>query len=335
MIYHIKKIKPCQLNLTVALDRADLDNYLNEAQKYLANDLRIKGFRRGKAPVEIAKGELEKKQVLKTAFDFAFKQTLAEILEKEKIDLIDAGDFEVKENSSQKITYSVILTVFPEFKLAKYRAIQVKKKDVSISEEEIGRTLEFIRNSKKINGFAPELNDDFAKSLGRFENLSQLKDSVKNGLRQEKEKKESQRIQSFVLDSIAENTKIEVPPFLIIRQLDQMMLDLDADLHRQGLELGLFLAKIKKTQDQLRDQWKLKAELLVKKALILKEIARVENIKVESEEVKERTSQFLQSFTTVEEAQKQIDLPKLSNQIQQILLNEKVLIFLGKEARPV
>ena len=332
MKYQINKIRSYQADLIVTLDQKDLDYYLNEARKHLANNLKIKGFRPGKAPLEITKDKLDKEEVLNTAFNFAFKQSFGDILIKEKIDLIDAGKFEVKENSPVQMTYSVSLTVFPEFELAGYKNIRVKKNEVFISEEEIDKTIEFIRNSKKQNGTLPELTDEFAKSLGQFRDLKQLKESVGEGLKEEKEIKESQRIQAFVLDKITETTKIEAPPSLIGQQLDQMILNLDADLHRDGMELGLFLAKINKTQDELRNEWRPKAELLVKKTLIVKKISVIEGIKIDSEEIKLRMSQFFQNFSTPNEVQKNVDLQKLAGQIEQILLNQKVLSFLEKEA---
>lgn len=328
MNYSLKKIKLYELELLVSLDKSDLDSYIKEAQKYLANDLKIKGFRQGKVPFEIAKDKLDKKEVLEIAFDIAFKQSFSDVLVREKFELINSGKFEVKENSVEKMVYSVLLTIFPEFRLGDYKNIKIDKKNISVSPEEIDKTIEFIRSSRKNGGVKPELNDDFVKSLGNFESLEQLKDSINDGLKKEKEIKESQRIQSLILDKIAENTKTEIPPILIDRQLDQMMLDLDSDLHGQGMELSLFLAKIKKTSDELRNDWKPKAETLVKKALILKEIAKKENIRVQANEVKEKISQFVQNFGTI----KNIDLPKISNQIEQILLNQKVLAFLEKEA---
>lgn len=332
MNYKLNKIRAYELELLITLDKSDLDYYIKEAQKYLANDLKIKGFRQGKVPPEIAKDKLDKKEVLETAFDIAFKQSFSDVLMKEKFELINAGKFEVKDNSAEKMVYAVLLTVFPELKFGNYKNISVDKKNISVSFEEIDKAIEFIRSSKKTNGVMPELNDDFAKSLGNFENLAQLKVSVSDGLRQEKEIKDNQRIQSEILDKIASETETEIPPILIDRQLDQMMLDLDADLHGQGMELGPFLAKIKKTSAELRDEWRPRAGSMVKKALILREIAKKENIQVKAEEIKEKISDFVKNFGTLEEAEKNIDLPKLSDQIQQILLNQKVLSFLEKEA---
>jgi len=332
MKYNLKKNKSYLVNLVVTLDQNDLGHYLEEARKDLANNLRIRGFRKGRAPLEITKDKLNEGHVLNKALDLAMKQSFGEILTKEKIELVDAGSFEVKENSPNRMVYSILLTVFPEFKMADYKNIRIKKNDISVSEEEIDKTVEFIRNSKKQNGVLPEITDEFAKSLGQFKDLKEFRVSVGGGLEQEKQEKESQRIQTFILDKIAGSTKIEVPPLLVDRQLGQMVFDLDADLHRNGLELGLFLAKIKKTQDELKNEWRPKAEVLVKEALIIKEIAKREDMKVEPDEVRERLNQFLQNFATIEKVQKNIDLPGLASQIQQILLNQKVLAFLEKEA---
>lgn len=332
MKWNLKRTKPYELNIIVDLDTKDLEYYLNEARKHLANDLKIEGFRKGKVPFEIAKDKLDKKQVLNTAFDLAFRQSFSDVLAKEKIEVIEAGKFEVKENSSDQLIYSVLFTVFPNFEMADYKKIKAKKNNISVSEEEIDKTIESLRDSRKRNGIAPELNDEFAQSLGRFRNLNELRNNVRDGLKQEKEIKESQRIQSFILDKIAEETTIEAPPVLVDRQTDQMMLDLDADLRREGMEFGLFLAKIKKTKDELIAEWRPKAEALVKKALIMKEIAKKENISVDPGEVQEKLDQFTQSLGGVEEIQKNIDLQKLADQLRQIILNQKVLAFLEKES---
>ncbi|MEK7579688.1 MAG: trigger factor [Patescibacteria group bacterium] len=332
MKYNLKKNKSCEISLVVTFDKEDLDYYVNEAQKNLANNLKIEGFRKGKVPLEVAKDKLDKNEVLKIAFDLAFRQSFSDILFKEKLELIDASKFEVKENSSDMMVYSVILIIFPEFKVADYHDMRIKRNAVSVSEEEIDKTAESIRDSRKKDGVIPELNDEFARNLGQFNDLKEFRVSIGEGLKQEKEIKESQRIQSAILDKIAEKTKVESPSLLIERQLDQMMLELDADLHRQGLELGLFLAKIKKTKDALRSEWKPKAELLVKKALIIKEISKKENIKTDEQEVKEKMNQLLQGFGNPEQAEKNIDLPKLAEQMKQIILNQKVLVFLEKKA---
>jgi len=424
MNYTIKKQKSCEFQLTVILDKEDLNHYIKEAQKYLTNDLRIEGFRKGKVPLDIAKDKLNKEEVLKTAFDFAFKQSFVEVLIKEKIDLIDFSDFKVKENSAEKMAYVLNLIVFPEFKLPDFRQISVRKKDIKVSEKEVDQVLGFIKQSRtkfkdvdrgieygdkvqidfdirkgnepqeiphvlyhdfifgkvdfypglndklkglkkgdekkftlqmpsdfvkkdlasqtlkfkvKVNSVQEpekiELNDDFARQVGKFKDIKHLRHSISDGLRMEKVQKESQRIRILILDKISQDVKMDLPKVLIEKQLDKMIAEFDYDLHQQGMELSLYLAKNNKTQDDLRKEWRSKAENLVKKSLILRKIAQVENIKVEQGELEDQVNLYIRNFPNFEGAQKNIDLEKLTDQIHQILLNEKVLAFLEKEVK--
>ena len=332
MNYRLNKNRAYEFNLTVDLDKADLDSCISEAGKYLTNDLKLDGFRRGKVPLDIAKDKLDKNRLMETAFNLAFRQSFSEVLSKEKLEVIETGNFQVKENFPQKLVYSLTLTVFPELEVKNYKKVKIDRKEIFVSRAEVDKVIESIKKSRAADGTVPEINDDFAKSLGRFQNVGELEVSIYEGLKQEKETREKTRVRAALLDKIAENTKVDLPLVLVNRQLDQMMFDLETDLRQQGMELGLFLAKIKKTGGQLRGEWKSKAELLVRKALILKEIARLEEIKVEPEEIKAKVDGFLANLSGVEEAEKKIDLAKLGEQIEQVILNEKVLAFLEKEA---
>lgn len=60
----------------------------------------------------------------------------------------------------------------------------------------------------------PEVNDQFAKNLGKFDNLAALKENVKKGLNVEKEMAESQRIRQEILEKIQQECKLE-PPAII------------------------------------------------------------------------------------------------------------------------
>lgn len=327
MTYTIKRLNSYQLQLTVTLEKPDLDFYTSEARKFLANDLKIKGFRKGKAPPNLADNHLDKNKILETAFDFAFKQSLADVLLKEKIELLDIGNFKVKENSSGKLIYTILLTTIPEFKIPDYQKINIKKREITVSQDEVAKVIEFIRRSRAKNGVLPELNDEFAKNLGKFNSFKELEKSVSDGLREEKKQRESQRVRAEILNKISEKTKIEIPEILINRQLDKMINDFDLTLHQEGKELSLWLAKAGKTQDDLRKDWRAKAIDLIKKALILKKIAELENIKVEEKELNLAINQVLGNFSNIDQI-KEIDLKKLSEELNQLLLQEKILAFL-------
>ena len=199
-----------------------------------------------------------------------------------------------------------------------------------------GQKIDFNIKIKKVQKvMLPEINDDFVKGLGKFETLVDLKKNIQEGLLIEKESKEKERVRLAILDKIIENSKLEIPQRLLDRQLDQMIKSFDEDLHRQGLELGLYLAQIKKTQEELRKDWHGQASKQVKSTLILREVGSKEGINVDEEEVMLAMNDVLKNFRSVEEASKYLDLDNFKAKVRNKLLNEKILEFLEGKTKLV
>src|SRR4030042_458798 len=60
----------------------------------------------------------------------------------------------------------------------------------------------------------PEIDDNFAKSLGKFDNLSALKKNIEEGIHPEKKEAESQRIREEILKAINDKTECGIPDVL-------------------------------------------------------------------------------------------------------------------------
>ena len=422
MNYKLQK-NNSHLVILVDLDKKDVQNYLSEAEKYLANSLKLKGFRTGKAPADIAKRHLDANEVLSQATDMAIKQTLIEILIREKIEVLDGPEIKIEKNNSSELSFKANLTVFPEVVLGEYISLIAKKQKIIIEEKEINSTLDYIRNSMaklertgqparigdrveldihisengqgidggeshnhplilgetklmpgveqeilglsegenkkfninvpvdyqdqrvagkkldfdiKVEGvhriIKPELDNDFIKKLGNFNTLEDLKNSIQEGIKIEKEKEEKEKIRISLLNQVIDNSKFDVPEILVNRQLDKMVADFDNNLHQQGMELSLYLAHIKKTLEDLKSQWREQAFKTVKSALILREIAKKEKITVSEEEIKNKMNEFLMKLANIKQAKEQIDLEALRKNIEQSVINEKVFTFLESKA---
>jgi len=196
----------------------------------------------------------------------------------------------------------------------------------AVAGKELGFKVKVVDIKKVIK---PEINDEFAKSLGRFTNLTELKEGVRAGLIQEKRTKEGQRARLETLDNIISRSRIEVPESLLAKQLDIMIADFDHTLHEKGMELGLYLARIGKTQEKLRQDWKKDAEKQVKISLILRKLAKDRNIKATQEEIEEITGQVVQSaIAKGEVGQADIYLAKIKENLESKIVNEKTLEYI-------
>lgn len=192
-----------------------------------------------------------------------------------------------------------------------------------------GQKLDFevsVRNIQNIN--LPEINDDFARSLGRFQNKEQLVLNIEEGIRQEKQEKEKERARLEALNSIVAASEIEVSDRLIDDQLNSMVANFDQDLHQHGMELSLYLARFSKTEDDLRKEWRTEALKQVKMAMVLRRLAKDQKINIDPKEVEEALNGTIQSTLQSPADASGLDLNQLRSAIGARLLNEKTLQYL-------
>ena len=177
----------------------------------------------------------------------------------------------------------------------------------------------------------PEVNDEFAKSLGNFNDLEALKNNVKEGIKREKEEAEVQKIRNDIIESISKETKIEIPSVLIENEQRQMLEGLKSQI-LQALKMSFedYLEKTKKTEKDLLESLKSEAEKKIKRYLILKEIGIKEDIKVSDDEVKEEVNKVLANYPSVEEAEKNIgaDTQKFKEYTREVIKSNKIFELL-------
>jgi len=195
-----------------------------------------------------------------------------------------------------------------------------------------GKKLDIKVKLNKIQSVSlPTLDDDFAKSIGSFKDVAELKNNIRDGLNQEKKSKEQQRARLEVLDAVIKKTNIEISPELEKDQLNTMIANFDTDLHRRGLELNMYLAQLGKTEEDLRKEWKIEAQRQVKLILALHKIAREHNITVMPEEVDQASGELIQTLVGRGEASlEQIDMNAVRRNVQDRLLNDKTLEFIER-----
>jgi len=174
----------------------------------------------------------------------------------------------------------------------------------------------------------PEINNQFAKSLGRFENLTALKKSIKGGLKMEKEDQESQRVRQEILGKVVENSKMETPEILIETEKKRMLEDIKKLVaNKFKISFPDYLTKIKKTEKELLDTFSLEAKRRVANFLVLREISKREKIEVSEGEIGAEINKFLRSYPSIE---KELDPEKLKSYYKEAIRNEKTLQFLEK-----
>jgi len=205
-----------------------------------------------------------------------------------------------------------------------------EKKDFILNQSGKESKIDFKLNSVQKVEF-PEINDQFARSLGDFENLDNLKNSIKNGIALEKKRAEEQRRKQEILEKIGKETEVEIPVILIENEKNKMLEDLKKlVLERLKFSWEEYLKKIKKTEKEILNSFEKEAQSKIKNFLILEEIGKREKIEVPEQEITEEVNKVLRHFPSVKEAEKNIglDLQQFKEYTKIILRNNKIFEIL-------
>ncbi|PIT89498.1 MAG: trigger factor, partial [Candidatus Levybacteria bacterium CG10_big_fil_rev_8_21_14_0_10_36_7] len=142
----------------ISLTGDEFETYWKEAHESALEKVSLKGFRKGTAPKELADQAVDKDAVFHTAVEAAARINLKELAEENNWTFIDTPKIEVleatKKTGKEKpgLRYKAHLTIFPEVILGEYKKIAEKvlksKKEVSISDEEIEKSLAWLRDSR-------------------------------------------------------------------------------------------------------------------------------------------------------------------------------------------
>lgn len=172
----------------------------------------------------------------------------------------------------------------------------------------------------------PELNDEFAKSLGAFETLADLEESVKGNITKDKETKEAERVRRVFAEELASKATIDVPDTLVDQEVSTMIAEMRQNIEREGANFDSYLMGIKKTMDDLKKEFRKQADTRVRIALCLGEIAEKENIILDDKEVQLQAAQALARYDEAEHSR--IDKTLLAQYVSGIMKNEKVFTLL-------
>jgi len=133
----------------------------------------------------------------------------------------------------------------------------------------------------------PELNDEFAKDMGAFDNMDALKAAVLKDLEEAAERDAVARLHATMLDTLLDAAPFEVPRSMVGLQLDDYCQEFAQHVSRQGMDP-------KKVNWQAYRQYRLNdAERAVRSGYLLQAIGNAESIEVPEADIDAEIRQFM------------------------------------------
>ncbi len=425
----IKKLKNSQIEFSITIPWSVWEKYLDQSAKEASEEIKIDGFRPGKAPRKMVEQKVGIGVLLNGASQKAVEKSYMDFVMENKLEVIGQPEIKIEKLEEGKdLEYGVKVSVVPELKIAEKYKKDIKKineeykdRKAEIKEEEIEKEIKRLAQSRAklvtvrreaknedaveidfsvlvgnvpiengtsknhpmvigkgvfIPGFEenligmkegeekefdlefpkdyhkkdlagkmakfkvkmnlvqerelPEINDEFAKSLGQFESLEALKKNMREGLEHEAKHKLEEEKRGKYVEKIIEHSQAELPEILVEQETKQMLGEFEYQIQGMGLDLDTYLGQLKKDKKELEKDWKPQAEKRVMSALALKEIAKAEEIQIDGKEIEEEMNKTMAYYKNVKDMEKNIDMERLYNYTKGILENGKVFEMLEK-----
>jgi trigger factor len=176
----------------------------------------------------------------------------------------------------------------------------------------------------------PELNDEFAKSLGEFQTIDDLRKAVRENIEAERKHEAQLAAKEKLVGELIQRNDFEVPDSLVEQQID---IRLERGLRALAAQ-GLTAEQMKKMDlNRLRVGQRDQAVHDVKAALLLERVAEEENVQVSDEELNHELEALArQSKQTSEAVRARLTQDGGLDRIRNRIRNEKTLEFLYQQS---
>lgn len=177
----------------------------------------------------------------------------------------------------------------------------------------------------------PEINDELALKLGQ-KSVEGLKEILMTNLKQEAQGKEDQRIEAELLEKVILATEFsEVPDVLVTSEKQKMFYELKNSLQEQGIEFEKYMKDLKKTEAEIADDFAERAMTRVKAALVSRQIAKENDIKVGKDELEKEIEAIRVTYKNDPKVEEALKRPEVLDTLSATIQNKKVVAWLKEK----
>lgn len=326
-----------EIELSIEVPFDVVNSFRVDAVKEISSEIEIDGFRKGSAPEKIVVQKVGEMMVLEKSSYRAIYNVIPLILAQENINALTFPNITVtKIAANNPLEFKINVISMPEVKIPDYKKIAKsveKENNTDVTDKEIDEYIDYIRRQraqgmamaegKKIddNLELPTFDDEFVKTLGDFKSVEEFKSKLKENMIEEKTLRNTETNRIKIIEAIVEKVETEIPTPLIEQELERMFGKFKHDIERFKMKPEDYLAQIKKTEEDLKKEWKPDAVKRVKMNLILPKIAEAEKIKAEEKDVTHELQHLMEHDPSISEAHAR-------SYVESVLTNELVFKFL-------
>ena len=173
----LKNISDVKVELTISLGAEELKAAEQVALTKLAKEVKIEGFRKGKAPLEMVAAQVDPILLNQETLENALSKSVAEAFLKEKVQAINRPEVDVKKFiPGTELEFTATTEIMPKVELGDYKKLDVKKEAVKVSKKEVKETIDRILKNfaekKKVEREAKNGDEVIIDFLGKKDGVA-------------------------------------------------------------------------------------------------------------------------------------------------------------------
>ncbi|MFL6447287.1 MAG: trigger factor [Bryobacteraceae bacterium] len=409
----------CKRSIEIEIPLEEVERAKERVTNSIKQRVRLPGFRPGKAPINIIQSRFEG-EIRNEVLELLLPQAFRERVQKDELKVVGTPDItDLKFEPGQPIRFKADFEIAPEFEIAEYRGLPAKYEEPTVSEEEVEKRLEAMRESKaeypnldprpienndyvlvhlkSLGGLAepieqdvqiqvgaeetlpafnealigtspdavieldvtypedygqeslagktvrfeltpkfvrkkelPNLDDEFARDLGDYQTLNELRDAIRKSIFNEKQYAAQQTAKEELIDRLVERNDFAIPQAYVDRQIENQVRMQLRSLTGQGIDPNT----IQLDWDKVKENQREKAVRNVRASLLLEKIAENEGISATKDEVDREVQRIArQEREAVAVTRARLDKDGTLGRISGSIQTEKTLQFLFDQAQ--
>ena len=369
--------------IEIEVDQDRVEASIDKAVRRVAQQVRIKGFRPGKAPRAVVEREVGRPALLQEALDELIPEVYSEAIEAEAIEPIDQPEIDL--DSMEPLVVKAKVPVRPTVDVTDFRTLRVPKPDVEAGSDDVEQALTNLRRrfatlepvdravewddtvrtdvSLQVDGqdehqeedaefrvdrdgtvslpgflervvglergaeqqfsftlpedfeaqdlagkevhysvtvhevkreVLPDLDDEFARSLDEgFDTEQELREHVEADVKLHAEQTALATYHEEIIGSLLASAELDYPEVLVEREIDRLVDELSNHASHTPEGLEEWLTQIGRSEEELRDSLRDESDLNVRRALVITEIARVDELEASDARIDERLDELI------------------------------------------
>ncbi len=185
-----------QATLSIEMEPAEVEKYLERAYSRMVRRVAIPGFRKGKAPRSILESHVGKDALFREALEYLIPAAYNEAAQGQQIDAIAHPKFELVQ--TEPLIFKAVVPLRPKVTLGDYTKVRVESKPVEIGDKDIEEAI-------------GQLRDQHA-TLSPVDRPAQFGDIVSIDVKNAGEG-ESSAIRKDIVYEVAKETRLPLPGF--------------------------------------------------------------------------------------------------------------------------